>query len=68
MAHAAGHRDHTKECGDSAGAMKSLGRRGRDQCDFDAVQGASRDADIKTAVSNSFGFGGTNAALVMRKL
>ena len=38
------------------------------RCNFDAVKGASRDANIKTGLSNSFGFGGTNAALVMRKI
>lgn len=34
--------------------------------DFDIVT-TTRQTDIKTAMSNSFGFGGTNAALVVRK-
>ena len=27
----------------------------------------TRDADVRTALSNSFGFGGTNASLVLRR-
>lgn len=34
------------------------------QCDLDYVPGAARQARLKTALSNSFGFGGTNATLV----
>jgi len=35
---------------------------------FDAVVGSARDANVKTALSNSFGFGGTNGALIFRKI
>ena len=36
-------------------------------CDLDVVPGQGRQADIKTALSNSLGFGGHNAAIVLKK-
>jgi beta-ketoacyl-acyl-carrier-protein synthase II len=36
-------------------------------CDLDYVPGAPRAANVKTALSNSFGLGGQNACLVMRR-
>ena len=38
------------------------------ECDLDYVPGAARQMKIDTAISNSFGFGGTNGTLVFRKL
>jgi len=35
-------------------------------CDLDYVPGVGRPADLDVVVSNSFGFGGINAAIVMR--
>ena len=35
-------------------------------CDLDYVPSAGRQADLDVVVSNSFGFGGINAAIVMR--
>lgn len=37
-------------------------------CDLDYVPNAARDAKLRTVMSNSFGFGGTNASLVFRAL
>jgi 3-oxoacyl-[acyl-carrier-protein] synthase II len=34
------------------------------ECDLDYVPGAGRRATVRTVLSNSFGFGGTNACLV----
>ena len=35
---------------------------------FEVVANQSRSASIRTALSNSFGFGGTNASLLMRRI
>jgi 3-oxoacyl-[acyl-carrier-protein] synthase II len=37
------------------------------ECDLDYVPNEARDWPVRTAVSTSFGFGGQNAALVMRR-
>ena len=37
-------------------------------CDIDLVPLAAKKREINTVLSNSFGFGGTNASVVMRKI
>jgi len=37
-------------------------------CDLDYIPNESRDADVRVAVSNSFGFGGHNASIVLKRL
>jgi len=38
------------------------------ECDLDLVPGTAREMKIDVALSNSFGFGGTNGTLVLRKV
>src|SRR5205814_1963620 len=37
------------------------------ECDLDYVPNTAREVPVRTGVSTSFGFGGQNAALVMRR-
>jgi 3-oxoacyl-[acyl-carrier-protein] synthase II len=38
------------------------------ECDLDYIPNESRDADVRVGVSNSFGFGGHNASIVLKKV
>jgi len=38
------------------------------QCDLDYIPHTARECKIRVALSNSFGFGGNNASLVLRAI
>ena len=38
------------------------------KCDLDYTPNVARDAEIRTVLSNSFGFGGTNGSLILRAI
>ena len=38
------------------------------ECDLDYTPNAARDANLKTVISNSFGFGGTNGTLIFKAI
>jgi 3-oxoacyl-[acyl-carrier-protein] synthase II len=38
------------------------------ECDLDCVPNVARKAEVRCALTNSFGFGGTNGALLLRRL
>jgi hypothetical protein len=53
-------------CATVAPPTISLTSRPR-ECNLDYVPGVAREMKIGTVMSNSFGFGGTNASLILRK-
>jgi 3-oxoacyl-[acyl-carrier-protein] synthase II len=38
------------------------------ECDLDYTPHTARDAKVRTVLSNSFGFGGTNGSLILRAI
>ena len=38
------------------------------ECDLDYTANVAREARVRTVLSNSFGFGGTNGSLILRAI
>jgi 3-oxoacyl-[acyl-carrier-protein] synthase II len=38
------------------------------ECDLDYTANVAREAKVRTVLSNSFGFGGTNGSLILRAI
>ena len=62
-----GSRHHGAGRAHAAGAADDQPGQPRSECDLDYVPHTARKLPIEYALSNSFGFGGTNAALLLKR-
>ena len=58
---------HAQKCDDHAPPTHNL-HNPDPECDLDYVANAARDAKVDVCLSNSFGFGGQNDTLIIRRM
>jgi 3-oxoacyl-[acyl-carrier-protein] synthase II len=54
-------------CSRWSGILPTINLKSDPECDLDYIPRTARNVQVEVAMSNSFGFGGTNACLIFRR-